>query len=493
MARNRSALRAFVRRLVVALVVATLFMGGAVFAVNYVIDRKLDDVARVDVSLATAAPEGANYLLIGSDTRRFVSNSFDEEAFGDESEAGGQRSDTMMVLHVEPDAQRTFVVSFPRDLWVDIPGVGNSKINAAFNDGPDKAIETLRSNFGIEINHYLEVDFKSFRGIVNSIGSVPVYFPYPARDEQTGLYSPFAGCVRLDGNAALSYVRARSLQYFSSESDRWVDADAVPDIDRIARQQDFMRRLAGLAVQKGLNNPLTANKITDRVLENLTIDSGLTKDDIFALIEAFRTIDPDDPGSLEFETLPWTNGPRQGGLSVLYVQQPEADAVFARLADFSGSEGPAGGRVEVVPSDVRLRVKNGTGVPGEAAAALKELKTFGFRGAGTTNDPRGTVEVTEVRYAPGAEDKGKAVLEYVSPSARLVEDPDLKGADVALVLGTNFESVVTPVDPSSATAPTTVPGELPEPGTPAEPEAIAPAPISNQDLLGEPAPREPPC
>ena len=489
MAQHRSAFRAFLGRLLVALAVASLFMGGAVFAVNYVIDRKLDNVARVDVSLASAPPEGANYLLIGSDTRAFVTNAVEEEAFGEEADTGGQRSDTMMVLHVEPSAQRTFVVSFPRDLWVDIPGVGSSKINAAFNDGPDKTIETLRANFDIEINHYLEVDFKSFRGIVNSIGSVPVYFPYPARDEKTGLYSPFPGCVRLDGQAALSYVRSRSLEYFSEERSRWVSADAVPDIDRIARQQDFMRKLAGLAVQRGLNNPLTANKITDRVLENLTIDSGLTKDNIFALIEAFRTIDPNDPNSLEFETLPWSNGPTQSGQSVLYVKQPEADAVFARLADFSGTGSTGSGNVAVAPSDVKLQVRNGTGIAGEADAVLTELKTFGFRGGGTANDPRGTVELTEVRYAPDAEAKGKAVLEYVSPSARLVEDPDLKGADVVLVLGTNFESIVTPIEATTTSAPTTAPGTE----TPAVTEETTPAPISNQNQLGEPAPRKPPC
>lgn len=488
MAKHRSAFRAFGTRLVVALVVATLFMGGAVFAVNYVIDRKLDSVARVDVSVASAPPEGANYLLIGSDTRAFVENATQQEAFGDQADTGGQRSDTMMVLHVEPSAQRTFVVSFPRDLWVDIPGVGNSKINAAFNDGPDKTIETLRSNFGIEINHYLEVDFKSFRGIVNSIGSVPVYFPYPARDEKTGLYTPFAGCVRLNGNAALSYVRSRSLQYFGEERAKWVSADAVPDIDRIARQQDFMRKLAGLAVQKGLNNPITANKITDRVLENLTIDSNLTKDDIFALIEAFRTIDPNDPNSLEFQTLPWTNGPTQSGQSVLYVKKPDADAVIARLSDFSGSGAATSAAGDVVPGDVKLQVRNGSGKVGEAQAALTELTSFGFRGAGTRDDTRGTVALTEVRFAPGAEAKGKAVLEYVSPNARLVADPDLKGADVALVLGKNFTSIVTPVDPTTITVPTTVPGVE----TPAS-EATTPAPISNQSQLGEPAPRTPPC
>jgi len=77
------------------------------------------------------------------------------------------------VTLIEPGAHRTFVVSFPRDLWVRIPGVGMAKINAAFNTGPDKVIETLKANFGVDINHYLQVDFQSFQGIVRAIGSVP--------------------------------------------------------------------------------------------------------------------------------------------------------------------------------------------------------------------------------------------------------------------------------------------------------------------------------
>ena len=143
MAARRSPLRAFTGRVGVAFLVAALFMGGAIVAVNYVIDAKLDAVARVTVSVADAPPEGANYLLIGSDTRAFVDNPAEQEAFGDSANTGGQRSDTMMVLHVEPDAQKTLIVSFPRDLWVDIPGIGGSKINAAFNEGPDKTVEML--------------------------------------------------------------------------------------------------------------------------------------------------------------------------------------------------------------------------------------------------------------------------------------------------------------------------------------------------------------
>jgi len=488
MAARRSPLRAFTGRVGVAFLVAALFMGGAIVAVNYVIDAKLDAVARVTVSVADAPPEGANYLLIGSDTRAFVDNPAEQEAFGDSANTGGQRSDTMMVLHVEPDAQKTLIVSFPRDLWVDIPGIGGSKINAAFNEGPDKTVEMLKSNFGIAINHYLEVDFKSFRGIVNAIGAVPVYFPYPARDEKTGLNITQPGCIRLDGDRALSYVRARSIEYYSVARRKWIAADLVPDIDRIARQQDFMRRLAGLAVLKGLNNPLTANEITNRVLENLKIDQNLTKGDIFALIDAFRTVNPNDTSALEFVTLPWANGPPQKGQSVLFTKEPDAGDLISRLQDFSGNQVTRARTV--APSAIRLKVFNATGADGTAAGAIAELTRLGFVGAGTGNDARGTVPVTEVRYKPGAFDKGKTVLRYVKPNARLVEDSSIKGADVVLVLGVDFESIV---EPSVAPAPTSTP----PPGTPAAPVPAAPgtspAPINNQSQLGEPAPRIPPC
>jgi len=501
----RSPLRAFAGRYAVAFVTATVVMVGAVVAVNYVIDQKLDAVDRVDVRLADAPPEGANYLLIGSDTRAFVDTEAEEEAFGDQRDAGGQRSDTMMVLHVEPDRQKTLAVSFPRDLWVEIPGAGESKINSAFNEGgPDKVIETLKTNFGVEINHYLEVDFKTFRGIVDAIGSVPVYFPYAARDEKTGLYVTLPGCLRLDGSSALSYVRSRGLEYYSIPRSRWIDADAVPDIDRIARQQDFMRKLTGLAVQKSLNNPLTANDIADRVLEHLKIDKELTKGDIFALIDAFRTINPNDQSALEFQTFPWKNGPDQTGQSVLYADEPKASDMVARLMDFSASAEPSSAVVE--PSTVKLKVLNASGRDGVAAAALFELVALGFGDTGSADDPRGTVAGTEIRYQPGALDKAKTVFRYIDPAARLVEDETLKGSDVAVVLGTDFAAVVAPSATTTTTAPvpaddstppddsTTAGDSTPEPADPTPgSDAGTPAPISNERQLGEPAPKKPPC
>ena len=118
----------------------------------------------------------------------------------------------MMVLHADGD--NSFAVSFPRDLWVDVPGHGKEKINAAFNDGPQKVIDTLKADFDLDINHYLEVNFKTFEDIVNAVGSVPVYFPYPARDQLSGLGPTWVGgCYQLDGPNALAYVRSRYLEY----------------------------------------------------------------------------------------------------------------------------------------------------------------------------------------------------------------------------------------------------------------------------------------
>ena len=108
-------------------------------------------------------------------------------------------------------------MSFPRDLWVNIAGGhGMAKINAAFNYGPQTVDRHPASRTSAStIHHYLDVNFESFRGIVDAIGRVPVYFPYPARDLKTGLHFFVGGCLDLSGTQALEYVRSRSLQYYS--------------------------------------------------------------------------------------------------------------------------------------------------------------------------------------------------------------------------------------------------------------------------------------
>ena len=300
--------------MVLALLITSAATAGGVVAVNSLISAKLATAHRVRVHTAIATSGPVNFLVLGADQA-----------------ALDNLSDTMWVVRVDPDRRTALVVSFPRDLWVNIPGHGMAKINASNNGGPQLVIDTLRTDFGIPINHYVQVDYPAFKDVVDALGTVPVYVPYPARDDVSGFYSPIAGCKEFTGYDALQYVRSRGLSYYSSTEDKWVSADAIPDIDRIARQQDFVRSLATLAAQRSLHNPLTANTIADRILEHLTVDAGLSRDDVLTLVDTFVGINPNDTRHVRFETIPSAEGPDQQGESVLYLSSPAADATIQSI------------------------------------------------------------------------------------------------------------------------------------------------------------------
>src|SRR5689334_8102235 len=179
---------AFLRRFVIALVIVVLLSAGAVALT----DRKgREEFAKrhvVQIGSGILTPQRsaqpANFLLIGHD-------------------ATGN-SDTMMVVHVDPAQPTPLLVSFPRDLMVDIPGHGRGQLNSAIGiGGPALLIETFKSYFNIPINHFLQVDFASFPDIISAIGRVKVYFPTPVHDPYIGLNIEQAGCVSLDGPSAL--------------------------------------------------------------------------------------------------------------------------------------------------------------------------------------------------------------------------------------------------------------------------------------------------
>jgi LCP family protein required for cell wall assembly len=445
---------------VIALGVAVVFTIGGVVGANIAIDQKFEQISRVEVKLAAADPgTPGNFLLIGSDTRAFESTPEQAQAFGSKDEQTGQRSDTIMVVHVEPGSRTSVVVSFPRDLWVDIPGVGEAKINAAFNYGPQKVIDTLQANFGIPINHYLEVDFATFEGIVDAVGRVPVYLPAEARDVMTGLSIPAAGCYQLDGAQALQYVRSRYLEYYDPETGDWSYADAIPDIGRIARQQNFIRRIGSLAYRAALGNPLKANEIADDVIPKLVVDSGLGRSDVFKLVNTFRTIDPADPNAIEMLTLPTYGTTSDDGQSILLPDNPDAETVLARLRTF---ETPPAVPTGILPAQVRVRVLNGSGTDGLASSTLDALqRQFGFAGAGLGNAPR--AKETEIRYRPGLEKAGRLVKSYFGGVGKLVEDAGIADTDVVVVLGPDFSAVSAPpgvaaavTSSTSSTIPTTI-------------------------------------
>ena len=459
-------MRALSGRIVIAIVVCALVMGAAVFRINSYIDDRIDQIPRVDVNVAPASGTAVNFLIIGSDTRSFVKSQGDKQAFTDANTTtdGPARSDTMMVLHA--DGNSSYVVSFPRDLMVNVPGLGRQKINAAFNKGPQLVVDTLKQDFDVPINHYLEVNFKSFEDIVNAVGSVKVWIPEQMRDQYSGLlpfpYGP--GCYPLDGPTALAYVRARHLEYF--ENGKWVDASGRSDIDRIQRQQDFIKRLGRIAVQRATDDPTIAPGIADHLIPNLTADRAFDRSSFNELVRAFMGLSDGTSGGPVFETLPWEMGDSAG--SYLLEKQPDADSVLAVLrgqapipttttTTAAPDTTPGGGGTTapaVRPADVRVVVRNGSGVQGAASTTAEQLQQKGFVNGGAENDPRGTIDHTEIRYA--ASDLAKAqLLATVVPGAQLVEDPSRAGADIVLALGRDFHGLGSTASTAAPAAPTT--------------------------------------
>ena len=490
-----SSARAFAGRFLIALVVGSLLMGAAVAGVNREVGRKLDRIPKIDLVTAPIRPGGANYLLVGSDTRDFVSNDLEREAFLDDTiDPSERRSDTIMVVHVEPKAERTFIVSFPRDLWVNIPGHGNAKINAAYNYGTQTLVDTLKQNFDIDINHFIELNFKSFVDLVDSLGTVKVYVPYASRDEYTFLDLPNPGCVALDGEKALQYVRSRSLEYLNPDTDQWVTANLVPDIGRIERQQEFMRRLAGLAVVRSLGNPFTANEVADNIVAGLKVDDAFDRSSVYDLIDAFRTLNPDDQSALEFVTLPWKGGPNQGGgQQVLYPksEDPLFGAIVDRLRTFDETPKPM-----PQPAEIRVEVVNASGRPDLGVAVQRELEALGYPPVSVVERTTFRPDNTVVQYAPGALDKARRAIRYIEPLAALDPVPatGLTTVDVRILLGKNFAGIVVPADAlpvTGTTATTAAPVEIPVTDVPDVP--VVEVPVTATTLpasLPAPAPRE---
>jgi LCP family protein required for cell wall assembly len=454
---TRSFPRVLLGRFAVALAVSFPLVVGGVVGVNVFIDRKIDEIPRVNVKTAENTDPGqpANFLLIGSDTRSQVQTPEEKAAFGDASAEGGQRSDTLMVIHVDPEQKTGYLVSFPRDLVVNVPGLGQSKINAAFNAGPQRVVDTLQQNFNIPIHHYLEVDFQSFKGIVDAMGGVPVYIDAPSRDSHSGFeFIPFnfhPGCYTLDGSTALNYVRSRGMEQYIDG--RW-QTDPRGDLGRIDRQQQFMKRLATEAFRKSVNSPRTALDIADETIPKLKADQGLGTGDIKKLITSFRRVDPNDPNSLEMVTFPTVPGPQSSRLgAVLEAKEPDADAVLARLRQFGPAPDLQNGPK---PSEIRVRVLNGSGQNGIASRTGTELQQQGFVSVGVGNVSR--VNATQVHYRPGSLDKARVVQSYLGGIGKLVEDKSIVEADVAVVLGSDFKAVTPPPNaapPDTAAAPAT--------------------------------------
>jgi polyisoprenyl-teichoic acid--peptidoglycan teichoic acid transferase len=414
----------FLRRLAIACVVVSVITGVGVVAGDEYGESKFEASRTISIPDGVLEPvkggEPANYLLIGSDTRDFVDDPGEAQAFGTEQEVGQGRSDVMMVLHVEPQTKRGMLVSFPRDLVVDVPGYGRELLNATYVlGGPALVIQTLQQNFDpLRINHYIEVNFEGFRKIVDAIGKIKVFFPTPTHDEFTGLHIDRKGCRSLNGEQALAYARSRHYNIprdlenpapwqpsgESKMSPGWIE-DPRADLDRIPRQQYFLRTISQAAINKIGDDPRRITGLLNSVFKNFAKDQNLKYDELKALARIFKGL---DPTKVDMMTLPIEEAPFAGYAGKVIAKYPDANPVIARLADFPT---PAPEIPRPLPADtIDVRVVNGSGEKGAAARAAEEFATAGFRSAGPPEDAdRDDYEKTQVRYAPGKSAAGFTV------------------------------------------------------------------------------------
>jgi LCP family protein required for cell wall assembly len=274
---------------------------------------KVDKIPLADV--VSTGGTGTNYLLVGSDSRNLedlVDAGLNPEAFED---GGGERSDTMLLLRFVGGEAK--MMSIPRDLFVPIAETGgSSKINAAYNGGPRRLILTIQQSLGIPIHHYLEVDFVSFAGLVDSLGGITVDFPNPAFDTHTGLDVQQAGPTQLDGPQALAYVRSRHLV---EVVDGQQQPDRTADLGRVQRQQKFLS--AVFSKLGGTKNPLTLARAGSSASEGLRVDDTLGLTDALRLGWRLRSL---DPVTVE---LPTRLGSNRAG-SVLFLVDPDAQVAL---------------------------------------------------------------------------------------------------------------------------------------------------------------------
>ena len=295
------------------------------------------DAVTTTTLLELAEPDAANFLIVGADNNNCAA---DGSPIQDDRTELGERSDTIMVWRANPDANQLAVLSLPRDLYVDIAGGRKARINSAYvRDDPTKLIDTIFLNFGIPIDHYVQVDFCAFQRLVDAVGGVEIPFSAPARDRRAGLLVTETGCVNLEGTQALAYVRSRHYQYEDPPgSDNWSE-DGTSDFGRIARQQDFLRRVVAKVIDEGLYSPSVATAIIDTNQQYLVTDAGLTLRRMLEFANTLRRLDPTEIATYRIESSTETTGageeverPRLGGdnmQAILSVFRGEATIASA--------------------------------------------------------------------------------------------------------------------------------------------------------------------
>lgn len=222
-----------------------------------------------------AAASGTNWLIVGSDSREGLSDAQIKKLHL--GKVGGQRTDTIILLH-KPSSGQPTLVSLPRDSYVPIPGHGKNKLNAAFAfGGPALLVRTVEQATGLRVDHYAEIGFGGFVGVTDAVGGVTLCPTRDITDEKSGL-NVKKGCQSMNGPTSLAYVRAR---YF----------DPKGDLGRVQRQQQYLSAVFHAALSPGvLLNPFRVVRLANAGTKALAVDKGDGTFDLIRLFLVMRSI-----------------------------------------------------------------------------------------------------------------------------------------------------------------------------------------------------------
>lgn len=469
--------RGWVRWLAVGgLAVVALAGIGAAIAYRYADNLIAGRQTSVESTAVAEIGEPINILVVGSDSREGLSG---EQLDQTTEDVGGKRTDTIMVLHVHPEQKKAVLVSIPRDLRTEVNGE-TAKINASGSGGPSLMVKTVEETTGLDINHYVEVNFAGFLEVVDTVGGVELCnnTGEPMIDKMAGLNLP-PGCHNVKGDQALAFVRAR-----------YIDSD----FGRIERQQQFMRALLSKIGSTGnlINIPQLVTLAND-LSGTITTDEAFSASEAIKIARGVGSLSLDD---VDMRTYPSEGrGPECAGCAAFVHALPEAEILMQAIASEAEELPPVGltGEDNVTLGGVTLRVVNGGEIDGAASDAAEALEALGMTTSveGNTEAPIGPT--TQISYGENMAEEARLLRWLLNPTGIQLEmvpaDPENGPGpnSLTLIIGGNWRGVEgqLPAPTGSGTADPEIPGSDATDPSATDPGTAEPEPGADLSGVGE--------
>jgi LCP family protein required for cell wall assembly len=443
-----------------------------------------DSITRVNVpgsELGQRPPDystdSENILVYGDDSRKGLDahQQYILHTGNDQTD----NTDTIMIIHLSPGRHLVTVMSIPRDTMVPMyecdAGSGYAGQQAEPNSyvqinsllqagGPVCLWKTVEQSTGIFINHFIGIGMLGFVKVVNDLGGVNVCVPFDVNDPVSGLSLP-SGEHHITGIQALAFWRTRE------------NIGNGSDLERIQRDQ-FMSAQVVKGVLSGglLSDPLRLLSVVTDAAASMTTDTAMSVSDLVGIAESLRSL---SSKNVQFITAP--NEAWPANAARVQFAQPQADEVFSAIAHdvtvpkvkVTPSAAPSSGRAQVLttsPSNVKVKILNGSGAPGLASQAAAGLTSRGFDVTGTGNAASFAYTNSVIEYASAADMAAVNTLKQELANVTDLQDSTLTPGTVDLILGSDFNGLA-PQNPAAASSASATPGATASSGATASPSA----------------------